>query len=428
MMDSNQIYLQDCLSGLDGVCDSSVTTVHTSPPYNIGKKYSGYDDSLAKSEYVDFTQSVIRSLFRVLKPGGSVFWQTGYTSFEDGWIYPLDHLAFELFLDAGFRLKDRIIWRYFGGMSFKAKFTNKHETILWWIKPGATPKFDVFPVRERSKELDPRNNLYGRNPGNVWEVDRVAFGSIQQTSHIAVFPEEISDRIVLSTSDEGDICLDPFSGSGTLCKVAKSRGRRFIGFEIAECYHKESIIRLGLTANSVFRNILSGLMKHLAFQSKSTEDIRRILDFVYLLLNSAAPMDTGIFRDESECTAILNAENSFSKPRKVELWKASELFLNNEKIQDSIHTIDRCFSSSYKLNSAYSGVMRMHSILKVLDTFRKMEHQLYSELQAVVNDEWETYSQKGNRVTLKNRTGKILSQKRKLTSDESQLSMLEINK
>jgi len=130
----------------------------------------------------------------------------------------LDHLTFDLFQKLGFRLKDRIIWRYWGGMAFKSKFTNKHKTILWWTKPGHgtnKAKFDVFPVREATKFHDSRNNLFGRNPGNVWEVDRVAFGSNDQTSHIAVFPEEISDRIILATTNEDDLVFDPFSGSGT---------------------------------------------------------------------------------------------------------------------------------------------------------------------------------------------------------------------
>ncbi|MCK4818316.1 site-specific DNA-methyltransferase, partial [bacterium] len=210
MIAVNNIFQMNCLDGLKSVAEDSVTSVHTSPPYNIGRQYTGYSDSLAKKQYLSFIEEVIGELYRVLKPGGSIFWQTGYTSFENGFIYPIDHLTFDIFLEAGFRLKDRIIWRYFGGMSFKTKFTNKHETILWWVKPGPECLFDVFPIREKSKELDPRNNLFGRNPGNVWEVDRVAYGSLDQTSHIAVFPEEISDRIVLSTMSANDMCLDPF--------------------------------------------------------------------------------------------------------------------------------------------------------------------------------------------------------------------------
>lgn len=241
------IYCGDSRALLPRVCSETVRLIHTSPPYNIGRKYSAYEDSKPLREYVGFVTDVIRECYRVLLPGGSLFWQTGYMSDSEStdFIFPVDHLTFEPFLKAGFRLKDRIIWRYFGGMAFKKKFTNKHETILWWVKPGDDQVFDVFPVRERSKEYDARNNLFGRNPGNVWEVDRVAYGSTEQSSHIAVFPEEISERIVLSASRPGDLCLDPFSGSGTLCKVAKSRGRQFIGIEIDDAYVKESRIRLG---------------------------------------------------------------------------------------------------------------------------------------------------------------------------------------
>ena len=58
-------------------------------------------------------------------------------------------------------------------MSFKSKFTNRHETILWYVKKREDgsirqPYLDVDEVREKSREKDPRNNLFGRNPGNVY--------------------------------------------------------------------------------------------------------------------------------------------------------------------------------------------------------------------------------------------------------------------
>ena len=90
-----------------------------------------------------------------------------------------------------------------------------------------------------AKGYDKRNNFWGRNPGNVWEVDHVAYGTTGQTSHIVVFPEEISERIVRAWSAPGDLVLDPFSGSGTVATVAQGLGRRWLGIEIVPNSAKE---------------------------------------------------------------------------------------------------------------------------------------------------------------------------------------------
>ena len=147
------------------------------------------------------------------------------------------------------------------------------------MKPGAEPTFDVDNIRERSKEYDKRNNLWGRNPGNVWEVDRVASGSTEQTSHIAVFPEELSEKIIRACSVEGDLVFDPFSGSGTVPKVARSLARRWIGIEVSPAYASESAHRVGFQQPSEASALGSELVKRVAFHDKrgvlAVEDVAR---------------------------------------------------------------------------------------------------------------------------------------------------------
>lgn len=405
MIAVNNIYHMDCLEGLMSIDNNSITTVHTSPPYNISKEYSGYLDTLARKEYLSFIRDTIHELQRVLKPGGNLFWQTGYTTFENGFIYPIDHLTFDIFLDAGFQLKDRIIWRYFGGMSFKNKFTNKHETILWWVKPGGDNFFDVFPIREKSKELDPRNNLFGRNPGNVLEVDRVAFGSLSQTSHIAVFPEEISDRIVLSTTLVGDICMDPFSGSGTLCKVAKARGRGFIGFEIAEVYYNESIKRLGFIVGNEYKNVLSSMIKLHAFQSnKKSQDFSRVFDYIYLVLSAFDLSSSGFFESKEEYNAFVERKDILSKGRKIEFWKKTDSFFEDRQNNGNvIYILNQCFEDAFKLTYVYNGAMRLYQVLRWYNCFKEREHQLYDDISSIVEEEPESFKRKGNNIAFVNR-------------------------
>ena len=391
----NEIVLGDCLDLFQKVPDNCVQTIHTSPPYNIERDYIGYDDNRFNHEYLDFIEKVLYECKRTLVPGGSLFWQTGYTSERKKYIIPLDHFTYHLFQKLGFRLKDRIIWRYWGGMAFKSKFTNKHETILWWIKPCggevSKSKFDVFLVREATKFYDSRNNLFGRNPGNVWEVDRVAFGSNDQTSHIAVFPEEISDRIVLTTTDEDDLVLDPFSGSGTLCKVAKSRGRRFLGFEISPHYHSESVSRISLQAKGELLSVLSEIIKTHVLNFGETLRINTIVEKVTSILSpfSLKPYEKKI--KKSHLDAICSGcENGVKKSEKISLWKDFEKILppfgSSEIGNDEfglISIVDQAYMKAYKLHKVYSSAMRFYLVAKWLST-------LQSALEPNKKEGWET--------------------------------------
>lgn len=419
----NEIQCGDSRNLLTNVESASVRLIHTSPPYNIDRSYNAYSDSRPRREYLAFIQQIVSECFRVLMPGGSLFWQTGYTSESDSveYIYPLDHLTFDLFLQSGFRLRDRIIWRYFGGTAFKRKFTNKHETILWWTKPGGDAVFDVFPVRERSKEYDSRNNLFGRNPGNVWEVDRVAFGSSEQTSHVAVFPEEISERIVLSASREGELCLDPFSGSGTLCKVARSRGRNYLGFELDRHYYEESRIRLGYCQHGEFENVLSQAMKdHVFSGSSATMDIVAVADRLQDLLIRGRDARLDELLTGSELTAIAGfQEGAVPKTRKAEIWRGLDSYLAGANGHSPLRLIDESFLCAFRLNRSYNAVMRLALAVRWLEKFRSMSpDHLPGLIKAIGQNEPSSYQLSRGKLTLKNYVRDIRAAKGESTSAE----------
>lgn len=432
----DQITLGDCLELFSRVPNDSVRTIHTSPPYNIEKDYEGYNDNLGVKDYLDFIEKVLAECKRVLVPGGALFWQTGYTT-EEEYITPLDHLTFNLFQKLGFRLKDRIIWRYWGGMAFKAKFTNKHETILWWVKPGRNntkSKFDVFSVREATKFYDSRNNLFGRNPGNVWEVDRVAFGSNDQTSHIAVFPEEISDRIVLSTTDENEVVLDPFSGSGTLCKVAKARARHFIGFEISPLYHQESVQRLALQARGELLSVLSEILKEHVFCAVGTKKFSAIENKVMNLLSpfSLKPYENTFTKPYLDALCA-GHKDVVKKSDKVKLWNDLEALLppfgannNGKDPVGLISLIDRAYMRAFKLYKVYSSAMRFHCAVKWLSTLQTTLTQSRKEgwkkiLTSLTESETGTYCLTKDGITL-------MTRRKKFKVDAAEVSSLENSK
>ena len=299
------------------------------------------------------------------------FGKTGYTQNKTSRseIVPIDILSYDLFRSApnSLQLWDRIIWRYWGGHAFTKKFTNKHETLLWFVKPGEEPSFFVDAVREKSKEYDKRNNFWGRNPGNVWEVDRVAHGSIEQTSHIAVFPEEISERIVRACSKPSDLVLDPFSGSGTVAKVAHGAGRRWIGIEISPLYGYESCVRVGYQQPSESESLASELVKRLAFQGRPrTLRLAEVADRISLWAQRV-PVDQLWNSLNLDVDRALSDQRS-SNQVKRDVWIKYDKLIEESSKEHAVVLADQLLSNCYKLRQHFNGVTRFKSALTALMT------------------------------------------------------------
>ena len=401
---ADSIILGDCLDVLTHFPDNCVDLIHTSPPYNIDKPYKGKrDDKNSFDEYEEFLKSVIIECKRVIKPNGSIFWQTGYTQPKNGartGILPIDILSYRYFCegDAPLVLWDRIIWRYFGGMAFKRKFTNRHETIMWYVKPNwerqASPHFDLDSVRERSREYDKRNNFWGRNPGNVWEVDRVAYGATEQSSHIAVFPEEISEKIIRACTSEGSMVMDPFCGSGTTPKVARSLGRHWIGIEISEEYARESVIRLGYQQPSEPLSLISNVIKFEVFGQPRS----RSLEEVCVGLRAwARTIDAAKLHKEFEdiIQPALN-ETEESKISKRKVWIEIDDQIGNSKTSSPVVAADKYLIRDYKNRRNLNGVKRYSTALRTLKCAAQKiksssDEQLRKVVAQVIRDEPSSY-------------------------------------
>ena len=339
--------------------------VHTSPPYNIRRPYNGFSDTREIEEYKSFLRDVISELFRVVKAAGSVFWQSGYTETRgraNGGIVLLDSVSLPIFAESGFVLWDRIVWNYFGSMAFKSKFTNRHETILWLVKPGpngAAPAFHLDEVRERAVSYDARNHILGRNPGNVWQADRVAYGSTGQTSHPAVFPEEISEKIVRSCSQPGDVVLDPFVGSGTTCKVSLTLGRQFLGCDVSQAYIREADERLGLWTWGEVWNLALGILVLYGFGKRPGAKSIAELDKVLCLVCGDGRVREAIDleRQVQELAAPVN-ETASLKRRKQELWKEYDQLLHRDLPSHPMALADRALCFCFAHRRRWNGVRR----------------------------------------------------------------------
>ena len=136
----------DSFELIKSVADNSVDLLITSPPYNIGKVYERESDlHTYLTPYVEFAKDA----FAKLAPSGSVCWEVG-NYVKNGEVFPLDVYFYDIFKEAGFKLRNRIIWHFEHGLHASKRFSGRYETILWFTK-GDEYIFNLDSVRVPSK-------------------------------------------------------------------------------------------------------------------------------------------------------------------------------------------------------------------------------------------------------------------------------------
>ncbi|MFQ3573699.1 MAG: site-specific DNA-methyltransferase [Thermodesulfovibrionales bacterium] len=219
---------------------NSVDLVFADPPFNIGIKYDKYNDNLSYDEYYKWSENWIAQTYRILKNDGSIYIAMG------------DEFAAEINIilkRSGFYFRNWIIWYYTFGQNQRKKFNRAHTHILYFTKNRNKFKFNSEAIRIPSaRQLvynDKRANPQGKIPDDVWEFSRVC-GTFKERlgEHPCQMPESLLERIIKTSSEPGDIVLDPFGGTGTTAMVAKKLRRNYITMEISENYYEIIIKRL----------------------------------------------------------------------------------------------------------------------------------------------------------------------------------------
>lgn len=266
----NTFIVGDCKEVMERIPTESIDLVLTSPPYADKRDYGTKNASIAPDEYVDWFIPKAQEIYRVLKPTGSFV-----LNISDKVVGGYQHLyVFELLLklckEVGFHLVRDYIWYnpatppnvYSRGGYGRTK--KSHEYCFWFSKSEEWT-FELDPIRKpyskdmkkyldgkgkgnRSDNIRPSTHNFncekvwsdngGSDPGSVIEISNTNSNDMfmklckeKGIAHPARFPEKLAEFFILSGSKEGDVILDPFSGSGTTAAVAQKNNRKWIGID-----------------------------------------------------------------------------------------------------------------------------------------------------------------------------------------------------
>ena len=136
-----------------------------------------------------------------------------------------------------------IVWHYTQGIGKKRGFSPRHDDILMFTKTKDFT-FNLDDIRVPQKYYRERNNMRGANPGDVWDFSHVHYCNYNRQNHPTQKPEGLMERMILASSSEGSLILDPFLGSGTTLRVCQQLNRVGVGIELNPDYVKMSKERL----------------------------------------------------------------------------------------------------------------------------------------------------------------------------------------
>jgi len=235
-MSDIEISTGDAVEVLGELKTASVDLIVADPPYNLGKNYGNNHGIKGFQEYLTFSRNWLREAQRIMRPSGTIYVFMGFRFIS--YLYDILDRELRMFFNSW------IVWHYTQGMGKTKGFSPRHDDILMFTKSKRF-NFNLDNVRVPQKYYRDRNNMRGANPGDVWEFSHVHYCNGNRQRHPTQKPEGLIERMVLASSDEGDLVVDPFSGSGTTLRVCQQLRRKAIGIEINPEYVTMTRDRLG---------------------------------------------------------------------------------------------------------------------------------------------------------------------------------------
>ena len=264
----NKILLGDVLEILQSLESDSVDMGVTSPPYNKKKnkkgglvkdiKYSDIEDHLPEEEYQQQQINVLNELYRVIKPGGSLFYNHKIRWEEKVMIHPVSWVT-----KSNWTLKQEIIWDRSLAANIRGwRFWQVEERIYWLYKPKNK--------NDNGEELLSKHALLT----SVWRL-RPEMNKETASGHPAPFPIEIPTRCIYSILDDktGCIVIDPYMGSGTSAVASKLLGHNYIGIDISKIYIDQANNRINNITDKEIDDFNKELSLH--FVTKTYKDRKK---------------------------------------------------------------------------------------------------------------------------------------------------------
>ncbi len=246
----NQVLQGEVESWLPLLPDAFVDLLILDPPYNLDKDFRGSRFvHRTNEEYLEYLRSWLSPMMRLLKPTASVYLCGDWRS----------SAACQQAMEEFFLLRNRITWQREKGRGASGNWKSCHEDI-WYGTCGREFVFHLDQVKVRRRVLAPYRDKgvpkdWMQEPGgektrmtcpsNLWDDITVPFWSMpENTPHPTQKPEKLLAKLILASSNPGDLVFDPFLGSGTTAVVARKLGRRFVGVERQEEYCLWALKRL----------------------------------------------------------------------------------------------------------------------------------------------------------------------------------------
>ena len=298
-----QILDGDCIEAMRSLPDNSVDCVFADPPYNLqlggdlnrpdGSQVDAVNDHWDQFDsfqlYDKFTREWLSEARRVLKPDGAL------------WVIGSYHNIFRvgsILQDLGFWILNDIVWRKTNPMpNFKGtRFTNAHETLIWAsMGEKSRYQFNYRAMKTLNDELQMRSD---------W-VMPICAGAERlkedgKKAHPTQKPEALLYRVLLATTEKGDVVLDPFFGTGTTGAVAKRLGREWIGCEREDFYRKVATKRIAKELP----------LDESALETMQSKKAAPRVAFGTLVENGLIPPGTKVFDKKRRWIATVRADGS----------------------------------------------------------------------------------------------------------------------
>ena len=252
----DRVFCQDVFEVLPKLPDQSVDLMFADPPYNLTKSFNDRKfKKISIDAYSEWLDSWLSLTLRILKPTASIYicgdWRSSTAIHRLGEKY--------------FIPQNRVTWEREKGRGAKSNWKNCSEDI-WFFTVSENYYFNVDAVMLKRQVIAPYTDRNGdpkdwtetengrfrvTHPSNLWTDLTVPYWSMpENTDHPTQKPEKLLAKIILASSRENDLILDPFNGSGTTTVVAKKLGRHYLGIEIDETYCCLTQKRLDLVSSN----------------------------------------------------------------------------------------------------------------------------------------------------------------------------------